>query len=73
MLKTPTERVVARRVLRLILKGASAEETALVNKWAEKLGLVLEAPSVTQEERDLARVSNKRPGRTPGLRRGFGG
>lgn len=73
MMKTPTERVIARRILRLLLKDASAAEVLLVNKMAAKLGINLEPPSVTQEERDLARVSNRRPGRTSGLRRGFGG
>ena len=69
----PKDRVIARKLLRLMREGALVEERNFVEGFAKKLGLVLDPPTPTAAERDEARASNKRPGRTKGLRRGFAG
>ena len=70
---SPKDRVVIRRFLREALKEAMAEEKNFINLMAKRANIKLEAPVLTAQEREDMRISNKRAGRTPGLRRGFGG
>ena len=67
------ERVIARRLLRLMRREALPEEVNFVEIIAKRLGIELDPPDLTAEQKDEARYSNKRPGRTPGLRRSFAG
>lgn len=67
------ERVIARRVLRLARLESSQEELDLIDKIAKRLGLELDPADISNEQREIARASNRRPGRTPGLRRSFAG
>lgn len=67
------ERVTARLLLRMMRAEALTEERNFIEVFAKRLGIVLDPPKPTAEERDEARASNRRPGRTKGLRRGFAG
>lgn len=69
----PRDRVVARKLLRLMRRDALIEEKNYIEAFAKRLGIRLDQEPSTAEERDLMRAGNRRPGRTKGLRRGFAG
>lgn len=70
----PRDRVVARKLLRLMRRDALIEEKNYIEAFAKRLGIRLDQEPSTAEERDLMRACpERRPGRTKGLRRGFAG
>lgn len=70
---TVKERVIARRLLRMMRAEALTEERNFVEMFAKRLGIVLDPPRPDAEQREEARATNKRAGRQAGYRRGFGG